>query len=345
MIELRRVSKVYKTGTVALDNINLTVEQGEFVFITGASGAGKTSIVKLLLCEEQPSSGDVYVNGKNLRRLTRRQIPKYRRQIGVVFQDFRLIPSMNVFDNVAFAMRAVGRPYREIRRRVAAALEIVELSDKRKALPAQLSGGEQQRVALARAIVNAPKVIIADEPTGNLDGKLSFEMMKMLNYINSTGITVLVVTHAENLVNYFGKRTVVLKHGKVVNDFPAEADSPAQKEIPTMKSSVTDGASLLSRRSTRMTEKKAEEPVQNAVEETPEDSVKESGTPSAEMPGTEEPARETGTEGSEESVPETPEEPAPESGAETPEEPSESGEDAPESAEEPAAGTEERDEP
>ena len=316
MIELRRVSKVYKTGTVALDNINLTVEQGEFVFITGASGAGKTSIVKLLLCEEQPSSGDVYVNGKNLRRLTRRQIPKYRRQIGVVFQDFRLIPSMNVFDNVAFAMRAVGRPYREIRRRVAAALEIVELSDKRKALPAQLSGGEQQRVALARAIVNAPKVIIADEPTGNLDGKLSFEMMKMLNYINSTGITVLVVTHAENLVNYFGKRTVVLKHGKVVNDFPAEADSPAQKEIPTMKSSVTDGASLLSRRSTRMTEKK-----------------------------TEEPARETGTEGPEESVPETPEEPAPESGAETPEEPSRSGEDAPESAEEPAAGTEERDEP
>lgn len=281
MIELRRVSKVYKTGTVALDNINLTVEQGEFVFITGASGAGKTSIVKLLLCEEQPSSGDVYVNGKNLRRLTRRQIPKYRRQIGVVFQDFRLIPSMNVFDNVAFAMRAVGRPYREIRRRVAAALEIVELSDKRKALPAQLSGGEQQRVALARAIVNAPKVIIADEPTGNLDGKLSFEMMKMLNYINSTGITVLVVTHAENLVNYFGKRTVVLKHGKVVNDFPAEADSPAQKEIPTMKSSVTDGASLLSRRSTRMTEKKAEEP-----------------------------ARETGTEEPEESVPETPEEPS-----------------------------------
>lgn len=227
MIDLNKVTKIHKNGTVALDKVTFHIDSGEFVFITGASGAGKSSIIKLLLGEEAPTYGDAVLGGYNVKKLTRRQIPKYRRQLGVVFQDFRLIPSINVYDNVAFAMRAVGRPRREIKSRVEAVLEIVNLSGKKNSMPDQLSGGEQQRVALARAIVNAPKVILADEPTGNLDGRLSLEMMRMLDYINKSGITVVVVTHADNLVNILGKRVITLDHGRIVSDEPEVRRSEA----------------------------------------------------------------------------------------------------------------------
>lgn len=227
MIDLNKVTKIHKNGTVALDKVTFHIDSGEFVFITGASGAGKSSIIKLLLGEEAPTYGDAVLGGYNVKKLTRRQIPKYRRQLGVVFQDFRLISSINVYDNVAFAMRAVGRPRREIKSRVEAVLEIVNLSGKKNSMPDQLSGGEQQRVALARAIVNAPKVILADEPTGNLDGRLSLEMMRMLDYINKSGITVVVVTHADNLVNILGKRVITLDHGRIVSDEPEVRRSEA----------------------------------------------------------------------------------------------------------------------
>lgn len=227
MIDLDKVTKIHKNGTVALDKVSFHIDSGEFVFITGASGAGKSSIIKLLLGEEAPTYGDATLGGYNVKKLTRRQVPKFRRQLGVVFQDFRLIPSINVYDNVAFAMRAVGRPRREIRSRVEAVLEIVNLSGKKNSMPDQLSGGEQQRVALARAIVNAPKVILADEPTGNLDGRLSLEMMRMLDYINKSGITVVVVTHADNLVNILGKRVITLDHGRLVSDEPESGRSGA----------------------------------------------------------------------------------------------------------------------
>jgi len=218
MIQLKNVSKEYKTGTVALKRANLVIEDGEFVFITGHSGAGKSTIIRLLMCEEMPSYGDVIVNGINTKELAPRSIPKYRRSLGVVFQDFRLIPSMNVYDNVAFAMRVVGKTRSEIKKRVGKVLEIVELQGKAKSMPNQLSGGEQQRVALARALVNSPKIIIADEPTGNIDPELSREIMRMLEIINQSGVTVVVVTHDRELVNDMKKREVILEKGRIKSD-------------------------------------------------------------------------------------------------------------------------------
>ena len=175
-------------------------------------------MVKLLVCEDVPTKGDVLVNNINTRKLSSRQIPKYRRNIGVVFQDFRLIPNLNVYDNVAFAMRVVGRSNKDIKRRVASVLDLVELSHKVHDMPDNLSGGEKQRVALARAIVNSPKIIVADEPTGNIDPTMSFEIMKLLNAINKSNITVIVVTHEQQLVNLFDKRVVTLDNGCVIND-------------------------------------------------------------------------------------------------------------------------------
>lgn len=221
-IRLRSVSRTYDNGTVALKRVSFKIEDGEFVFITGHSGAGKSSIIRLLMCEDVPSFGDVIVDGVNTRSLSPRDIPKYRRRLGVVFQDFRLIPSLNVYDNVAFAMRAVGKRRKIIKKRVEAVLEIVELSGKEKCMPNQLSGGEQQRVALARAIVNNPKIILADEPTGNIDPALSLEIMKMLTVINRSGITVVVVTHEQDLVNYFQKRVITLSDGRVKSDTARE---------------------------------------------------------------------------------------------------------------------------
>lgn len=225
MIQFVNVSKRYEKGdTVALRKINLRIEDGEFVFIVGNSGAGKSTMVHLLTCEDVPTRGDVIVDGQNTKQLSRRQIPKYRRRIGIVFQDFRLIPNMNVYDNIAFSLRVVGRRRKEIKRRVARAMELVGLSHKAKAYPDQLSGGEQQRVAVARAIVNNPTLIIADEPTGNVDPSLSLEIMEMLLRINRMGITVVVVTHEQHLVDRMDQRVIRIEKGRVVTDTANEFD-------------------------------------------------------------------------------------------------------------------------
>ena len=218
MVNLKSVTVTHKNGTTALKRVSLRIDDGEFVLINGHSGAGKSTIVRLLTAEDVPTSGEVVIDGVNTKNLTHRQIPKFRRRLGVVFQDFRLIPTMNVFDNIAFAMRAVGRGRTEIKKRVAAVMEIVGLTGKEKSFPTQLSGGEQQRVALARAIVNNPKMIIADEPTGNIDPKMSAEVMDMFSLINQTGITVIVVTHEQAFVDTLDARVITLDHGNILND-------------------------------------------------------------------------------------------------------------------------------
>ena len=218
MVNLKSVTVTHKNGTTALKRVSLRIDDGEFVLINGHSGAGKSTIVRLLTAEDVPTSGEVVIDGVNTKNLTHRQIPKFRRCLGVVFQDFRLIPTMNVFDNIAFAMRAVGRGRKEIKKRVAAVMEIVGLTGKEKSLPTQLSGGEQQRVALARAIVNNPKMIIADEPTGNIDPKMSAEVMDMFSLIKQTGITVIVVTHEQAFVDTLDARVITLDHGNILND-------------------------------------------------------------------------------------------------------------------------------
>jgi cell division transport system ATP-binding protein len=218
VIELYSVSKIYGNGVVALRDVNLKVNKGEFVFIVGPSGAGKTTLTKLLLAEEKPSKGQIVVNGKAVNELRLRQIPYLRRQIGVVFQDFRLMPNWTVEENVGFAMRVVEAPGRAIRKRVPEVLEMVGLGGKAKHLPRELSGGEQQRVALARAIVNQPYVLLADEPTGNLDPETAWGIMHLLQDINSQGTTVLMVTHAKNIVDSMRKRVVALEAGRIVRD-------------------------------------------------------------------------------------------------------------------------------
>jgi len=218
MIEFRGVNKVYDNGTKALKDINIKIEKGEFVFIVGASGAGKSTFLKLIMREEVPNSGEIIVCGKEIAKLKRRKVPFLRRDMGIVFQDFRLIPKMNVFENVAFAMRVVGVRPREVRKRVTYVLGLVGLSHKAKNLPSELSGGEQQRVGLARALANNPQIIIADEPTGNVDPEMSEDIVRLLTEINRTGTTVLMVTHAHSLVNKFGRRVIQIKKGSVVSD-------------------------------------------------------------------------------------------------------------------------------
>ena len=238
MIVFKNVKKTYPNGTDALNGVDIKINDGEFVFITGPSGAGKSTMIRLLTCEDVPSEGKLTVDGTNIKRLSHRQVPKYRRKIGVVFQDFRLIPTLNVFDNVAFAMRVVGRGGREIKSRVMAVLKIVGLEHKISVFPEQLSGGEQQRVALARAIVNSPSIIIADEPTGNVDPEMSIEIMKLLSSINRNGVTVVVVTHEQRLVRAFKKREIRLKYGKVEFDTGLEPKIRAEeKEEEKLKSS------------------------------------------------------------------------------------------------------------
>lgn len=201
-----------------MDNVNLTIDDGEFVFVVGESGAGKTTMMKLLLREEKVTSGQLFVNGHNLSKLSSFRVPHYRRELGVVFQDFRLFKNKTVYENVAFAMRVVGVPARLIKKRVPAILSTVNLADKMHRFPHELSGGEQQRVALARALANNPKTIIADEPTGNIDPKLSLEIMNLLVKINKLNKTVIVVTHEKNLVDYFQQRVVRLREGKIYED-------------------------------------------------------------------------------------------------------------------------------
>lgn len=218
MIEFSNVCKKYKNGTEALKNVNLSIQKGEFVFIVGSSGAGKSTLIKLLMREEVATSGVVTVGDYNLNKLRRHQIPYYRRSLGVVFQDFRLIPNMNVYNNVAFALRVTNVATRDIRRRVPYILGLVGLTAKARVYPEQLSGGEQQRVALARALVNNPSFIIADEPTGNIDPELSFEIVDLLNEINKCGTTVIMVTHEHELVQQFQRRVITIDAGRVVSD-------------------------------------------------------------------------------------------------------------------------------
>lgn len=218
MIEFTDVKKSYSVGTQALRGVSMQIEDGEFAFLVGPSGSGKSTIIKLITGELKPTSGTVHVNGYSLERIRKREIPYLRRTVGVVFQDFRLIPNMTVYDNVAFAMRVIGARNREIRNRVPYVLELVGLETKSRRHPGELSGGEQQRLAIARALVNNPSTIIADEPTGNLDPARSVEIMALLQEINNLGTTMLVVTHAKDLVERFPKRVIAIDGGLVISD-------------------------------------------------------------------------------------------------------------------------------
>ena len=219
MVHLKDVSMTYRaSGTHAANHLDLQIDEGEFVFLVGPSGSGKTTIIKLLTGEVRADSGEIVVNGFDLRRMRRRQLPRLRRTLGVIFQDFRLIEEKSVYENVAFAMHVVGASRREIRERVPYVLRLVGLEGREKRLPQELSGGEQQRVAIARALVNSPRLIIADEPTGNLDPAKSLELMLLLQKINELGTTVLVVTHEKELVNAFARRVIQLENGSVISD-------------------------------------------------------------------------------------------------------------------------------
>ncbi|MBO6015049.1 MAG: cell division ATP-binding protein FtsE [Lachnospiraceae bacterium] len=218
MITLENVSKSYSTGAPALNDISLHIDAGEFVFVVGDSGSGKSTFIKLLLRELLPTSGKITVNGQDVVNLKRRDIPKFRRNLGVVFQDFRLLKDRNVYENVAFAQRIVQTPSKQIKKNVPSVLSTVGLAGKYKARPRQLSGGEQQRVALARALVNNPPILLADEPTGNLDPKNSWEIMKLFEEINAKGTTVVVVTHNREIVNAMKKRVITMNKGVIVSD-------------------------------------------------------------------------------------------------------------------------------
>ncbi len=239
MIEFRDVTKVFESNhTKALNHVNIKIEDGEFVFVVGASGAGKSTFLKLIMHEEKPTEGEVIVGDYSSKTIKKRQIPYYRRTMGIVFQDFRLIPKMTVYDNVAFAMRVIGAKEREIRKRVPYILQLVGLSHKAHAIPNELSGGEQQRVSLARALVNNPKLIIADEPTGNVDPKMSHEIVEMFTKINNNGTTVVMVTHEHELVRAFNRRVIVIKNGEVVSDTPDPTHAQFDVDEPEKDTSM-----------------------------------------------------------------------------------------------------------
>lgn len=224
MIKLENVSKAYSAGIPALNDVSLEIEEGEFVFVVGDSGSGKSTLIKLLLKELEPTDGAITINGRKLNTIRHRQVPKFRRNIGVVFQDFRLLKDRNVYDNVAFAQRVIGASVRESRRRVPQMLSMVGLAAKYKSFPKQLSGGEQQRVAIARALINQPKILLADEPTGNLDANNAWEIMKLLEEINERGTTVVVVTHNLEIVKVMQKRVITIKKGVVISDVDGGAN-------------------------------------------------------------------------------------------------------------------------
>ena len=225
MIEFKNVSKVYPNGTYGLKDVSVRIDDGEFVFVLGASGAGKSTFLKLIMHEEKVTSGELVVNGFSLAGLKQREVPKLRRSMGIVFQDFRLIPSMNVYDNVAFALRVTDTPYREIRKRVPFVLDLVGLIHQAKTMPNELSGGEQQRVALARARVNKPALIIAAEPTGNIDPEMSMEIVDMLDSINKVGTTILMVTHEHELIRRYDHRVITIEGGSILSDRPDWRDA------------------------------------------------------------------------------------------------------------------------
>lgn len=218
MIVMENVCKSYSEGISALDNINLHIEKGEFVFIVGDSGAGKSTLMKLMMKELNPSAGKIYINGKFVNNLRRSKIPQLRRDVGVVFQDFRLLKDRNIYDNVAFALKVVEEPVNVIKKKVPAMLALVGLAEKYRSYPDELSGGEKQRVALARALVNKPEILLADEPTGNLDPKNSWEIMRLLEEVNKKGTTVVVVTHNKEIVDTMKKRVITLKKGELISD-------------------------------------------------------------------------------------------------------------------------------
>ena len=218
MLEMIDVSKIYPGGSVALQDINVRIEQGEFVFIVGPSGAGKSTFFKMLFREVLPSSGKVIVNGHDLVKMTDKEIPYFRRQLGIVFQDYRLLPDRPVYDNVAFAMQVIETPYRKIKRRVNDVLDLVGLRKRAHAYPTELSGGEQQRIAIARAIVNDPILLIADEPTGNLDPETSWEIMDIFREVNKSGTTIVMATHDREIVDEMEKRVIAIEHGHIVRD-------------------------------------------------------------------------------------------------------------------------------
>ncbi len=218
MIILENVSKSYSAGIPALNDVSLHIEEGEFVFIVGDSGSGKSTLIKLLLKELEPTEGTITINGRPLNRIKHKQVPRFRRNIGVVFQDFRLLKDLNIYDNVAFAQRVIATPTKTIKRRVPMMLSMVGLAAKYRSYPSQLSGGEQQRVAIARALVNNPKILLADEPTGNLDNHNAWDIMRLLDEINQRGTTVVVVTHNIEIVKAMKKRVVTMKKGVVVSD-------------------------------------------------------------------------------------------------------------------------------
>ena len=220
MIEFKNACKSYDNQSLALDDVSFTISDGEFVFIVGSSGAGKSTLLKLMMREEVPSSGSININGYDLNGMKKKEIPYFRRSLGIVFQDFRLIQTMNVYDNVAYAMRVIGAREGAIRKRVPYLLGLVGLNSKARSKPNQLSGGEQQRVALARALANNANMIIADEPTGNIDPKMSYEIVDLLNHINSDGTTVIMVTHDLHLVKTFNHRVITIKNGVIESDYP-----------------------------------------------------------------------------------------------------------------------------
>jgi cell division transport system ATP-binding protein len=218
LIRLDHVSKSYEAGKPALDDVTIHIDPGEFVFVVGDSGSGKSTLIRLLLKELEPTKGKIYINGQDLKKVTHKKIPMYRRNVGVVFQNFRLLPDRNVYDNVAFALKVVEASNKEIKKKVPTMLSLVGLAAKYKSKPSQLSGGEQQRVAIARALVNEPKIILADEPTGNLDSDNTWEIMRLLDEINQRGTTVVVVTHNMEIVRGMNKRVITIKKGVVVSD-------------------------------------------------------------------------------------------------------------------------------
>jgi len=242
LIEFRNVSKVYNNGTEALHNINLKVEKGEFVFIVGSSGAGKSTFLKLITCEERPNEGQVLIDGQDISHIRKGKIPYVRRKMGLVFQDFRLIDHMTVYDNVAFAMRVVGASPKAIKKRVPYILGLVGLQHKAKHYPTEMSGGERQRVGLARALVNNPSMIIADEPTGNIDPALSYEIVDLLSAINERGTTVLMVTHEHSLVKHFHKRIIQIHSGEIVADTAAisKEQQAAAQAVATQETVAVD---------------------------------------------------------------------------------------------------------
>jgi len=218
MIEFKNVTKVYDNNVLALSNLNINIDKGEFVFLVGPSGAGKSTFIKMLLKEVDPTAGEVIIAGTNITKLTHKEVPFYRRKIGVVFQDFRLIPTLNIYENVAFALRVIGASEREIQKKVPSVLAMVGLTKKRNAFPNQLSGGEQQRVSIARSIVNSPSLLIADEPTGNLDPETSLEIMDIISDINRAGTTIVMATHAKDIVDTMKKRVIAIEKGTVARD-------------------------------------------------------------------------------------------------------------------------------